>query len=71
MYDNDLKILGLAGSFRRAFFHRGLIRAARELAPDGVSVEPYEGLNEIPFFNLKSDPGYSRTNPTPIVWPRW
>src|SRR5438045_2478264 len=51
MYDNDFKILGLAGSLRRASFHRGLIRAARELVPEGVAVEPYEGLDEIPFFN--------------------
>ena len=51
MYDNDFKILGLAGSLRRASFNRGLIRAARELAPEGVTVEPYEGLDEIPFFN--------------------
>jgi chromate reductase, NAD(P)H dehydrogenase (quinone) len=47
----SLKIIGLAGSLRRASFHRGLIRAARELAPAGVTVEPYERLDEIPFFN--------------------
>jgi NAD(P)H-dependent FMN reductase len=47
MYDNDFKILGLAGSLRRASFHRGLIRAARELVPEGVAVELYEGLDEI------------------------
>jgi chromate reductase, NAD(P)H dehydrogenase (quinone) len=51
MYDDDFKILGLAGSLRRASFNRGLIRAAQELAPDGVMVELYEGLAEIPFFN--------------------
>jgi chromate reductase len=51
MYGNDFKILGLAGSLRRASFHRGLVRAARELAPEGIAVEPYEGLDEIPFFN--------------------
>jgi chromate reductase len=51
MYGNDFKILGLAGSLRRASFHRGLVRAARELAPKGIAVEPYEGLDEIPFFN--------------------
>jgi chromate reductase, NAD(P)H dehydrogenase (quinone) len=51
MYDNDFKILGLAGSLRRASFNRGLIRAARELAPEGVAVELYDGLGEIPFFN--------------------
>jgi chromate reductase, NAD(P)H dehydrogenase (quinone) len=47
---NDFRILGLAGSLRRASLHRGLVRAARELAPEGVTVEPYE-LGEIPFFN--------------------
>ncbi|MDQ3637486.1 MAG: NAD(P)H-dependent oxidoreductase [Actinomycetota bacterium] len=48
---NDFRILGLAGSLRRASLHRGLVRAARELAPEGVTVEPYERLGEIPFFN--------------------
>jgi len=48
---NDFRILGLAGSLRRASLHRGLVRAARELAPEGVAVEPFERLGEIPFFN--------------------
>ena len=48
---NDFRILGLAGSLRRASLHRGLVRAARELAPEGVAVEPYEKLGEIHFFN--------------------
>lgn len=51
MDSNDFKILGLAGSLRQASFNRGLIRAARELAPEGVTVESYDGLGEIPFFN--------------------
>jgi chromate reductase, NAD(P)H dehydrogenase (quinone) len=48
---DDFRILGLAGSLRRASLNRGLVRAARELAPEGVAVEPYEKLGEIPFFN--------------------
>ncbi len=48
---NDFRILGLAGSLRRASLHRGLIRAARELVPEGVAIEPYDKLGEIPFFN--------------------
>jgi chromate reductase len=48
---NDFKILGLVGSLRRASFNRGLIRAAQELVPEGVTVEPYDKLEEIPFFN--------------------
>jgi chromate reductase len=51
MESDDRKIVGLAGSLRRTSFHRGLIRAARELAPEGVTVEPYERLDEIHFFN--------------------
>src|ERR687885_3063767 len=63
MDDNDFKILGLAGSLRRASFNRGLIRAARELAPEGVTVEPYEGLDEIPFFNQDVE---AQGDPAPV-----
>jgi len=48
---NESKILGLAGSLRRASIHRGLIRAAKELAPEGLTIEPYEEIDKIPFFN--------------------
>src|SRR5919112_1730748 len=51
MESNGFKILGLAGSLRRASLHRGLIRAAKELAPEGVTVECYDELDKIPFFN--------------------
>ncbi len=48
---NNFRIIGLAGSLRRASLHRGLVRAARELAPEGVAIEPYEKLGCLPFFN--------------------
>ena len=51
MEKDGFKILGLAGSLRDASVNRGLIRAARELAPEGVTVELYEALDELPFFN--------------------
>jgi chromate reductase, NAD(P)H dehydrogenase (quinone) len=63
MEGGGLKIVGLAGSLRRASFHRGLIRAARELAPEGVMVEPYEQLDEIPFFNQDVE---DQGDPTPV-----
>ena len=63
MEGNSFKIAGLAGSLRRASFHRGLIRAARELAPEGVTVEPYERLAEIPFFNQDVE---DRGDPAPV-----
>lgn len=51
MESNGFRVLGLAGSLRRTSFNRGLVRAARELAPEGVTVEPYDGLDEMPFFS--------------------
>jgi chromate reductase len=47
---DELKILGIAGSLRRASYNRGLIRAAVELAPAGIAIETFE-LGAIPLFN--------------------
>jgi chromate reductase len=44
------KILGFAGSLRRASYNRGLIRAAVELAPDGMTVDVFD-LGELPLYN--------------------
>ncbi|HEX6883541.1 MAG TPA: NAD(P)H-dependent oxidoreductase [Planctomycetota bacterium] len=45
-----LRILGLAGSLRKASYNRALIRAAAELAPPDARVEGFE-LDGIPPFN--------------------
>jgi chromate reductase len=45
-----LRILGFAGSLRRASYNRGLIRAAAESAPNGILVEMFE-LADIPLYN--------------------
>jgi chromate reductase, NAD(P)H dehydrogenase (quinone) len=45
-----IHVLGFAGSLRRASYNRALIRAARELAPDGMEVEVFE-LDDIPLYN--------------------
>ena len=47
---SPLSVLGIVGSLRRASFNRGLIRAAVELAPAGMTVMPYD-LAELPLFN--------------------
>jgi chromate reductase len=45
-----MRILGFAGSLRRASYNRGLIRAAAEEAPPGVVVEVFD-LSDIPPYN--------------------
>ena len=47
---DELTILGIAGSLRRASYNRGLIRAAVALAPAHIRVLPYE-LDDIPLYN--------------------
>src|SRR5688572_5125329 len=43
-------IVGLCGSLREASLNRMLLRAAVELAPPGVSIEP-ESIREIPLYD--------------------
>ncbi|MEA2608525.1 MAG: hypothetical protein QOJ75_768 [Chloroflexota bacterium] len=47
---NELRILGFAGSLRRASYNRGLIRAAADQAPGGVIVQIFD-LLDIPLYN--------------------
>jgi chromate reductase len=46
----DFRILGLAGSLWRASVHRGIVRAAHEVAPEWISCENFD-LARIPYFN--------------------
>jgi chromate reductase len=47
---DQIRILGFAGSLRRASYNRGLIRAAAEGAPVGTVVEVFD-LGNIPLYN--------------------
>ena len=47
---DHVRILGFAGSLRRASYNRGLIRTGAELAPGGISVEIFD-LGDIPLYN--------------------
>jgi chromate reductase, NAD(P)H dehydrogenase (quinone) len=51
MSDTPLTVLGIAGSLRRASFNRGLLRAATELAPPGLTIRTFEPLDAIPLYN--------------------
>ena len=58
-----LRFLGIAGSLRRGSYNRGLIRTAVELAPDGITVEPYT-LDDVPFYNGDLE---AEGDPEPVV----
>jgi chromate reductase len=47
---DHIKVVGFAGSLRRASYNRGLIRAAAASAPPGITVDVFD-LADIPLFN--------------------
>ncbi|MDT9682715.1 NAD(P)H-dependent oxidoreductase [Streptomyces sp. TRM76323] len=49
------RILALVGSLRAGSHNRQLAEAAAALAPEGVTVELYEGLADVPFYNEDID----------------
>jgi chromate reductase len=52
-----LHVLGIAGSLRAASYNRALLRAAQELAPEGMTITGFE-LDDLPLYNedLERDP---------------
>jgi chromate reductase len=57
-----VRLLGIAGSLRRASLNRALLRALTGELPAGSSLELFEGLGTLPFF----DPD-DKTEPAPVV----
>jgi len=53
-----VRILAISGSLRQASHNTALLRAAATMAPDGVDVELFDGLERIPPYNEdhESDP---------------
>ena len=47
----EIHVLGIAGSVREGSYNKRLLHAARELLPEGMRLEIYEGLEEIPPYN--------------------
>lgn len=50
MTDQPVRIAGIAGSLRCGSYNRALLRAAQELAPEGMVVEPFD-LIDVPLYN--------------------
>jgi len=50
-----MRILGVSGSLRESSFNTSLLRAAAEAAPDGVELELWDGLAELPLYDEELD----------------
>lgn len=59
---SSLRLLGLVGSVRPTSLNRALLRAIGETLPDGVTLESWDRLTEVPLF----DPG-TPTLPEPVA----
>ena len=46
-----MRILAVSGSLRESSFNTSLLRAALEAAPEGVALELWEGLGELPLYD--------------------
>ena len=47
---DKIKVLGIAGSLREGSFNRAALRAAKELAPEGMDIEIFD-IDGLPGFN--------------------
>ncbi|MEV7324574.1 NADPH-dependent FMN reductase [Streptomyces sp. NPDC093970] len=54
---SNLTFLAISGSLRRTSHNTGLLRAVQKLAPAGVTIDLYEGLGAIPFFDQDLEAG--------------
>ncbi len=50
-----MKILAVSGSLRESSFNTSLLRAAIEAAPEGVELELWEGLADLPLYDEDLD----------------
>jgi chromate reductase len=46
-----MKVLAVSGSLRESSYNTSLLRAAVEAAPDGIELEVWEGLGELPLYD--------------------
>ena len=50
-----MRILAVSGSLRESSFNTSLLRAAIEAAPEGVELELWEGIGELPLYDEDLD----------------
>ena len=52
--ESSLRILAFVGSLRKKSFNRGLLQAAKKLAPPGVTIEDFD-IGGLPLYNQDED----------------
>jgi chromate reductase len=60
---HTLRVLGIAGSLRAGSFNRALLRAAQELAPDGMEIRAFD-IAPIPLYNAEVE---AKGDPEPVA----
>lgn len=60
-----VKVLGISGSLRKASYNSAALRAARELAPEGMEITLCEGLRDIPPYD--DDQRLAEGYPPPVA----
>jgi chromate reductase len=63
MADEPLRVLGVGGSLRAGSYNRALLRAAAELAPEGLQIETFD-LVALPLYNADVE---ARGDPPPVA----
>ena len=48
--EGTLRVIAISGSLRKASFNTGLLRAAREIAPDGMEINILD-IRDLPFYD--------------------
>lgn len=48
--ESPIKVLGISGSLRKASFNSGLLRAAQEIAPEGMEIDLFD-IRSLPFYD--------------------
>src|SRR5438552_11565729 len=59
-----LRVCGIAGSLRQGSYNRALLRAAVELAPDGLEIAVFDRLGDVPLYNADVE---AAGDPEPVV----
>lgn len=58
-----IHVLGICGSLRSGSYNLALLEAARELAPEGIRIEIFRKLGEIPLYDADLDTDERRPEP--------